>query len=117
MPQVAGREGAVGWDTVKPDGMPRKLIDVSHLRGLGSVPTVELDDGRRRTHRCGTWNAARKRRGGSTTPCRHEPASPRTPTAIEGKIVPLRAECPAEVAHSRHSRPSRVRWVLCMPFI
>ena len=47
---VVGYEGAVEWDASKPDGTPRKLMDVSRLRGLGWAPTVGLEDGLRRTY-------------------------------------------------------------------
>jgi GDP-L-fucose synthase len=33
------------WDTSKPDGTPRKLLDVSRLRALGWAPSIELGDG------------------------------------------------------------------------
>ena len=33
------------WDTSKPDGTPRKLLDVSRLRALGWSPGIELRDG------------------------------------------------------------------------
>jgi GDP-L-fucose synthase len=48
--KVVGYEGAVEWDASKPDGTPRKLMDVSRLRGLGWAPTVGLEDGIRRTY-------------------------------------------------------------------
>ena len=47
---VVGYEGAVEWDASKPDGTPRKLMDVSRLRDLGWAPSVGLDDGLRRTY-------------------------------------------------------------------
>ena len=47
---VVGYEGAVEWDSSKPDGTPRKLMDVSRLRGLGWAPTVGLEEGLRRTY-------------------------------------------------------------------
>jgi len=40
-----GYEGPVEWDASKPDGTPRKLMDVSRLRGLGWAPTVGLEEG------------------------------------------------------------------------
>jgi GDP-L-fucose synthase len=43
--RVVGYEGPVEWDASKPDGTPRKLMDVSRLRGLGWQPRVGLEDG------------------------------------------------------------------------
>jgi GDP-L-fucose synthase len=42
---VVGYGGAIGWDTGKPDGTPRKLLDVSRLRALGWRPRIALRDG------------------------------------------------------------------------
>ncbi len=42
-------EGATDWDTSKPDGMPRKLMDVSRMTALGFTPRVGLPEGIRRT--------------------------------------------------------------------
>ena len=39
------------WDTSKPDGTPRKLLDVSRLRDLGWAPTIELRDGLTSTYK------------------------------------------------------------------
>jgi len=38
-------DGDVAWDSSRPDGMPRKLLDVSRLAGLGWRPQVDLADG------------------------------------------------------------------------
>ena len=43
--RVVGYEGPVEWDASRPDGTPRKLMDVSRLRGLGWAPTVSLEEG------------------------------------------------------------------------
>ena len=43
--KVVGYEGEIAWDTSKPDGMPRKLLDVSRLKAMGWRP----DDRRSRT--------------------------------------------------------------------
>jgi GDP-L-fucose synthase len=42
---VVGFEGELTWDKTKPDGTPRKLLDVSKLRALGWTPTIKLRDG------------------------------------------------------------------------
>ena len=42
---VVGYRGAIGWDTSKPDGTPRKLLDVSRLSALGWRPRVALREG------------------------------------------------------------------------
>ena len=43
--KVVGFEGALVFDTTKPDGTPRKLLDVSRLNGLGWRAKISLDDG------------------------------------------------------------------------
>ncbi|MDD5821726.1 MAG: NAD-dependent epimerase/dehydratase family protein, partial [Prevotella sp.] len=40
-----GFEGEIVWDTTKPNGTPRKLIDVSKLHSLGWHHKVEIEDG------------------------------------------------------------------------
>ncbi|MER5745836.1 GDP-L-fucose synthase [Streptomyces sp. NPDC002225] len=42
---VTGFRGKVGWDADKPDGTPRKLLDVSRLTALGFAPRIALRDG------------------------------------------------------------------------
>ena len=42
---VVGFNGEVVWDDSKPDGTPRKLMDVSRLNGLGWKQTISLNDG------------------------------------------------------------------------
>jgi GDP-L-fucose synthase len=42
---VVGFSGNVEWDTSKPDGTPRKLMDSSRLFQLGWKPTVDLETG------------------------------------------------------------------------
>lgn len=41
-------EGKIIWDTEKPDGTPRKLLDVSRLKNLGWKPSITLEEGIRR---------------------------------------------------------------------
>lgn len=43
--EAVGFEGEVLWDTTKPNGTPRKLIDVSKLHSLGWTHKVEIEDG------------------------------------------------------------------------
>lgn len=43
--QVTGFEGSIRWDTAKPNGTPRKLLDVSKAAKLGWVYRTELEDG------------------------------------------------------------------------
>jgi GDP-L-fucose synthase len=43
--ETVGFEGEVLWDTTKPNGTPRKLIDVSKLHSLGWTHKVEIEDG------------------------------------------------------------------------
>ena len=38
-------EGEIVWDTTKPDGTPRKLLDVSKLNNLGWKPAISLEEG------------------------------------------------------------------------
>lgn len=42
---AAGFTGAIGWDSSKPDGTPRKVLDVSRIKALGWKPTITLDEG------------------------------------------------------------------------
>lgn len=46
--KITGYRGEIKWDATKPDGTPRKLLDVSKLRGLGWNPSVSLEEGIRR---------------------------------------------------------------------
>jgi GDP-L-fucose synthase len=45
----AGFEGDLIWDNSKPEGMPRKCMDVSRMRCLGYEPKITLGEGIRRT--------------------------------------------------------------------
>ena len=45
MVKAVGFEGEVYFDASKPDGTPRKLIDVSKLHSLGWTHKVEIDQG------------------------------------------------------------------------
>lgn len=43
--QVVGYTGEIVFDTTKPDGTPRKLVDVQRIRNLGWRPSIALEDG------------------------------------------------------------------------
>ncbi|MEV7361556.1 GDP-L-fucose synthase [Streptomyces sp. NPDC091299] len=43
--EVTGFAGRIAWDTTRPDGTPRKLLDISRLAQLGWKPAVPLRDG------------------------------------------------------------------------
>ena len=42
---LAGFKGDIAWDSSKPDGTPRKVLDVSKARALGWAPKISLRDG------------------------------------------------------------------------
>jgi GDP-L-fucose synthase len=48
--ETVGYEGAIEWDTTKPDGTPRKLLDVGKLTHLGWKAQIPLDRGLARTY-------------------------------------------------------------------
>jgi GDP-L-fucose synthase len=48
--KVVGFEGEIKWNTDKPDGTPRKLMDVSKLHALGWKHTIDLEEGITRTY-------------------------------------------------------------------
>lgn len=47
---IVGYEGILEWDTGRPDGTPRKQLDVSRLTSLGWRPQIGLPDGIERTY-------------------------------------------------------------------
>jgi GDP-L-fucose synthase len=48
--RVVGFEGELVFDTDKPDGMPRKLLDAARLSQLGQSSATSLEDGLRQTY-------------------------------------------------------------------
>ena len=48
--KVIGYQGSVDWDTSKPDGTPRKLLDSARMKALGWAPKTSLEDGIRQTY-------------------------------------------------------------------
>jgi GDP-L-fucose synthase len=48
--QITGFEGRISFDTTKPDGTPRKLLDVSLLTNMGWTACIQLEEGIRQTY-------------------------------------------------------------------
>ena len=59
--EIVGYEGEISYDTNKPDGVPRKLLDVSRLAELGWKAKVLLREGVERTYR---WLVSTMAEGG-----------------------------------------------------
>jgi len=51
MKEVVGFKGDLIFDTTKPDGSPRKLIDVSRLSNMGWKYNLDLEDGLKKTYK------------------------------------------------------------------
>ena len=56
--RVVGYEGEIHWDAGKPDGTPRKLLDISRIRALGWAPSHDLEQGLAKTW---TWYKEQQR--------------------------------------------------------
>ena len=50
--KTVGYTGEIRWDTSKPNGTPRKLLNVSKAAGLGWTYHTELDEGLEKTYKC-----------------------------------------------------------------
>jgi GDP-L-fucose synthase len=50
MARIVGFKGEIVFDTSKPDGTPRKLLDVTRANSLGWKHQIELEDGLSRTY-------------------------------------------------------------------
>lgn len=48
--KVIGHQGEIIWDTSKPDGTPRKVMEVSKLKNLGWSPKISLEQGIEETY-------------------------------------------------------------------
>jgi GDP-L-fucose synthase len=48
--KIVGYSGQIVWDTSRPDGTPRKLLDVSRLYSMGWGPKIPLEEGIRETY-------------------------------------------------------------------
>jgi len=49
--KITGHEGEITWDSSKPDGTPRKLMDVSRMKNEGWAYSTDLEEGIRNTYR------------------------------------------------------------------
>jgi GDP-L-fucose synthase len=49
--KIVGFNGRISWDPSKPDGTPRKLLDISRLKTLGWSPKISLESGIRTTYK------------------------------------------------------------------
>ena len=47
---IVGFKGEIKWDASKPDGTPKKLLDVSRLSKLGWQPKISVEEGIVRTY-------------------------------------------------------------------
>ena len=47
---IVGFQGKIEWDTTKPDGTPKKLLDVTRLFETGFRPSITLKEGIRRVY-------------------------------------------------------------------
>ena len=50
MAKITDYNGEIKWDTSKPDGTPKKLLDISRIRNLGWEPTISLEKGLKTTY-------------------------------------------------------------------
>ena len=48
--QAAGLDGDIAFDASKPDGTPRKLLDVTRMKALGWTARIDLPAGIRRAY-------------------------------------------------------------------
>ena len=62
MAKVVGYEGEILWDTSKPNGTPRKLLDVSKATALGWTYRTELEEGIRLSYQDFLTNPVRAER-------------------------------------------------------
>ena len=60
--EIVGYQGKIKFDTSKPDGTPRKLLDISRLTDLGWQPHISLREGIESTYRWFLENQAHCRR-------------------------------------------------------
>jgi len=47
---VVGYDHIINWDTTKPNGTPRKVLNVDKMKSLGWEPNISLEEGIRTTY-------------------------------------------------------------------
>jgi len=65
--RIVGFSGDIVWDNTKPDGTPRKLLDISRMKALGWEPKTAIEKGIRKAY---DWYLV---------PGHHRPPAPRLP--------------------------------------
>ena len=65
--EIVGYEGSIIWDTTKPDGTPKKLLDVSKLKSLGWLPKISLKEGIKTTYE---WYVTNVKGAEGNEPCK-----------------------------------------------
>lgn len=67
--KTTGFRGEIVWDRTKPDGTPRKQLDVCRIRRFGWEPTISLEEGIRRTYAWYIATAGQYRSDRDAEPC------------------------------------------------
>jgi len=49
--EIVGHKGEIIWDSSKPDGTPRKLMDVSKMKAQGWEAKIDLKEGIKETYK------------------------------------------------------------------
>ena len=47
--RLVGYEGLIEWDNTKPDGTPKKQLNISRIKEIGWFPKINLDEGLKNT--------------------------------------------------------------------
>ena len=68
--RTTGYTGRIVFDSSRPDGTPRKLLDVSRITGMGWRPRIDLEEGLAQTYR---WYCAN--RAGTSVVTQHGPSN------------------------------------------
>ena len=60
--EIIGYEGKIEWDDTKPNGTPRKLLDISKIKSMGWEYKVSLEEGIKKTYEDFLYNPMRAER-------------------------------------------------------